>query len=74
MELFREIWVKNGNAISLCYAGTGALKADVTLTGKRTTAGFSGAVSSITISSPSTTRSTSNQNSGLNAIVIGAPL
>ena len=38
-ELFRSLWSKNGDAMSLLYAGTPALKRDVTRTGKRTNQG-----------------------------------
>ncbi|KAI9013123.1 SacI homology domain-containing protein [Gaertneriomyces semiglobifer] len=34
-----NIWADSGDAVSLMYAGTGALKADVTRTGKKTLAG-----------------------------------
>eukprot|EP01040_Poterioochromonas_malhamensis_P001375 gene1375-1456_t len=37
--IFKTIWTNNANAISLGYAGTGALKVDFTKTGKRTTKG-----------------------------------
>lgn len=36
---FRTFWVNNANVISTLYAGTGALKVDFTLTGKRTKQG-----------------------------------
>lgn len=32
--LFRRMWTDNGDHVSITYAGTGALKRDVTLTGK----------------------------------------
>ncbi|KJE94431.1 synaptojanin-PB [Capsaspora owczarzaki ATCC 30864] len=35
----RGLWIKNGDAISHCYAGTGALKSDIAKTGKRTAMG-----------------------------------
>jgi hypothetical protein len=38
-EIFRESWLGNANAISVQYAGTGALKTDFTRTGKRTKKG-----------------------------------
>jgi len=37
--LFREIWTKNADALSMMYTGTGALKTDFTRTGKRTRQG-----------------------------------
>jgi hypothetical protein len=33
---FRESWTKNADILSTLYSGTGALKTDFTLTGKRT--------------------------------------
>ncbi|KAI9917062.1 hypothetical protein PsorP6_018232 [Peronosclerospora sorghi] len=36
---FKRVWGNNADAISLFYAGTGALKTDFTRTGKRTTKG-----------------------------------
>jgi hypothetical protein len=33
---FRNVWADNGDALSVQYAGTGALKSDFTRTGKRT--------------------------------------
>ncbi len=36
---FRQLWGNNGDAMSLLYAGTPALKRDVTRTGKRTNQG-----------------------------------
>lgn len=38
-KVFKEAWACNGDAISLQYAGTGALKSDFTRTGKRQTKG-----------------------------------
>jgi len=38
-ELFREIWTKNADALSMLYTGTGALKTDFTRTGKRSKQG-----------------------------------
>lgn len=38
-KIFKEAWASNGDAISIQYAGTGALKADFTRTGKRQTKG-----------------------------------
>jgi len=40
-ELLSDMWADNGDRVALLYAGTGALRADVTRTGKRT---FGGAV------------------------------
>jgi len=37
--IFREIWTKNADALSIMYTGTGALKTDFTRTGKRTRQG-----------------------------------
>jgi len=34
-QVFREIWTKNADALSMLYTGTGALKTDFTRTGKR---------------------------------------
>jgi len=34
--IFKNVWANNGDAISLQYSGTGALKSDYTRTGKRT--------------------------------------
>nr|CAG8454921.1 11956_t:CDS:10 [Entrophospora candida] len=39
MDLFRNVWADNANAVSLPYAGTGAQKTDYTRTGKRTKSG-----------------------------------
>ncbi|KZT57104.1 hypothetical protein CALCODRAFT_453422 [Calocera cornea HHB12733] len=39
MNVFREVWADHGDAIAYAYAGTGALKADYTRTGKRTKEG-----------------------------------
>lgn len=36
---FTNLWADSGDAVSLLYAGTGALKADVTRTGKKTLTG-----------------------------------
>ena len=38
--LYKSLWVKNADALALMYAGTGALKVDFTLTGKRTFKGM----------------------------------
>lgn len=38
--IYKTIWVNNANAMSLLYAGTGALKVDFTKTGKRTIKGM----------------------------------
>jgi len=38
--LFRNVWADNADAISRAYAGTGAMKTDVTRTGTRTKAGM----------------------------------
>ncbi|KZO96288.1 inositol/phosphatidylinositol phosphatase [Calocera viscosa TUFC12733] len=40
LNVFREVWADHGDAISYAYAGTGALKADYTRTGKRTREGL----------------------------------
>lgn len=37
---YKAMWANNANAISLLYAGTGALKVDFTKTGKRTVKGM----------------------------------
>ena len=37
--IFRNVWADNGDACSLQYAGTGALKSDYTRTGKRSIVG-----------------------------------
>ena len=37
---FKNIWADNGDAVSIQYSGTGALKADITRTGKRTITGL----------------------------------
>ncbi|KAI1762320.1 putative SAC1 protein [Hypoxylon sp. FL1150] len=37
--LFRNIWADNADTVSNAYAGTGAMKTDITRTGKRTKAG-----------------------------------
>ncbi|KNC81373.1 hypothetical protein SARC_06298, partial [Sphaeroforma arctica JP610] len=39
-DSYKEMWYQNGDAISMAYAGTGAMKADFTLTGKRTKKGI----------------------------------
>lgn len=39
-QTFRDMWADNGDFLSKQYAGTGALKADFTRTGKRTTYGL----------------------------------
>lgn len=39
-QVFRDMWADNGDFLSKQYAGTGALKADFTRTGKRTTYGM----------------------------------
>ncbi|KAI8959826.1 putative SAC1 protein [Daldinia sp. FL1419] len=38
--LFRNIWADNADTVSKSYAGTGAMKTDITRTGKRTKAGI----------------------------------
>ncbi|RYG65736.1 hypothetical protein EON64_11310, partial [archaeon] len=38
--VFKTVWTNNANAMSLGYAGTGALKVDFTKTGKRTIKGM----------------------------------
>jgi hypothetical protein len=38
-HLFRNIWADNADTVSRAYAGTGAMKTDLTRMGKRTTAG-----------------------------------
>eukprot|EP01039_Chlorochromonas_danica_P001549 gene1548-1687_t len=38
--IFKTVWTNNANAMSLGYAGTGALKTDFTKTGKRTFKGM----------------------------------
>lgn len=35
-DVFRNIWTKNADMMSILYTGTGALKTDFTKTGKRT--------------------------------------
>ena len=37
--LFRNLWADNADVVSNSYSGTGAMKTDMTRTGKRTTAG-----------------------------------
>lgn len=37
---FRKLWANNGDAISLLYAGSPALKRDITIQGKRTSKGM----------------------------------
>lgn len=39
-KVFKHVWANNANAMSMGYAGTGALKVDFTLTGKRTVKGM----------------------------------
>mmetsp|Transcript_61 Transcript_61/g.120 ORF Transcript_61/g.120 Transcript_61/m.120 type:complete len:628 (-) Transcript_61:36-1919(-) len=39
-DIYKQIWVNNANAMSVLYAGTGALKTDFTKTGKRTFQGM----------------------------------
>jgi len=39
-SVFRNVWADNGDACSLQYAGTGALKSDFTRTGKRSMIGL----------------------------------
>lgn len=39
-SLYKSLWAKNADALALMYAGTGALKVDFTLTGKRTFKGM----------------------------------
>ena len=39
-KIYKSIWANNANAISMLYAGTGALKVDFTKTGKRTIKGM----------------------------------
>jgi hypothetical protein len=39
-KLFKNTWADNGDTLSMLYAGTGALKADFTRTGRRTFAGI----------------------------------
>ncbi|CAM1504507.1 Fc.00g020980.m01.CDS01 [Cosmosporella sp. VM-42] len=38
-DIFRNIWADNADVVSLSYSGTGAMKTDVTRTGKRTKVG-----------------------------------
>ncbi len=40
MSIYRCSWADNGDAISITYAGTPALKGDVTRTGKRSVKGM----------------------------------
>jgi hypothetical protein len=40
LNVFRNLWADNGDALSRQYSGTGALKTDVTRTGKRTLQGI----------------------------------
>ncbi|KAI1448790.1 putative SAC1 protein [Annulohypoxylon stygium] len=40
--LFRNLWADNADTVSNSYAGTGAMKTDITRTGKRTKAGIMG--------------------------------
>lgn len=39
-KIYKSIWANNANAMSVSYAGTGALKVDFTRTGKRTFKGM----------------------------------
>ena len=39
-KVFKTVWANNANAMSMMYAGTGALKVDFTKTGKRTWKGM----------------------------------
>jgi phosphatidylinositol 4-phosphatase len=39
-KIYKSVWANNADAISLGYAGTGALKVDFTKTGKRTVRGM----------------------------------
>jgi len=41
VQLFKCLWADNGDTISAQYSGTGALKRDITRTGKRTVRGLS---------------------------------
>jgi hypothetical protein len=38
-KAYKDLWGNNADAMSMLYAGTGALKTDFTRTGKRTTRG-----------------------------------
>ncbi|WRT70889.1 uncharacterized protein IL334_007888 [Kwoniella shivajii] len=40
MNMFRNVWADHGDTVSRAYAGTGALKADYTRTGKRSKEGM----------------------------------
>ena len=40
LDYFKTLWANNGDALSMMYAGTGALKSGFTRTGRRTFAGF----------------------------------
>ncbi|WWC72748.1 uncharacterized protein I206_106712 [Kwoniella pini CBS 10737] len=40
MAMFRNVWADHGDTVSRAYAGTGALKADYTRTGKRSKEGM----------------------------------
>ncbi|KAJ1508882.1 inositol polyphosphate 5-phosphatase [Coelomomyces lativittatus] len=40
LDAFKDVWADNGDALSKCYAGTGALKSGYTRSGKRTLAGL----------------------------------
>ncbi|WVQ95382.1 hypothetical protein IAU59_002479 [Kwoniella sp. CBS 9459] len=40
MTMFRHVWADHGDTVSRAYAGTGALKADYTRTGKRSKEGM----------------------------------
>ncbi len=39
-KIFKTMWTNNADAMSMCYAGTGAMKTDFTKTGKRTIKGM----------------------------------
>jgi phosphatidylinositol 4-phosphatase len=39
-HLFRNVWADNADVVSCAYAGTGAMKTDITRTGKRTRTGL----------------------------------
>jgi len=39
-QTYKKVWAQNADALSIMYAGTGALKVDFTLTGKRTMKGM----------------------------------
>ncbi|CAG8452119.1 9829_t:CDS:10 [Funneliformis caledonium] len=40
MDIYRNVWADNANAVSIPYSGTGAQKTDFTRTGQRTKQGF----------------------------------